>query len=85
MVKEGVKFFNAYTNAANCAPIRAALVTGLYFPNQPIYHVGDSGPGPMIPAENAHELPVNRNPEVPRKRITCGMSDRILFADLSND
>ena len=58
--REGMKFLQAYTNAANCAPTRAALVSGQYFPNQPIYHVGNSGPGPMIPAENAHHLPLEK-------------------------
>lgn len=58
--REGIKFLHAYSNAANCAPTRAALVTGQYFPNQPIYHVGNSGSGAMIPAENAHELPVEK-------------------------
>lgn len=57
---QGMKFLQAYTNAANCAPTRAALVSGQYYPNQPIYHVGDSGPGDMIPAENAHELPTEK-------------------------
>lgn len=58
--RQGMKFLQAYTNAANCAPTRAALVSGQYFPNQPIYHVGDSGPGPMIPADNAHQLPTEK-------------------------
>lgn len=58
--REGIKFLNAYTNAANCAPTRAALISGQYYPNQPIYHVGDSGPGAMIPAKNAHELPTEK-------------------------
>lgn len=58
--RQGMKFIQAYTNAANCAPTRAALVSGQYFPNQPIYHVGDSGPGDMIPAENAHYLPTEK-------------------------
>ncbi len=60
LAKQGMKFLNAYTNAANCAPTRAALVSGQYYPRQPIYHVGQSGPGDMIPAENAHELPTEK-------------------------
>lgn len=60
LAAEGMKFLNAYTNAANCSPTRAALVSGQYYPHQPIYHVGDSGPGAMIPAENAHALPTEK-------------------------
>ncbi|MDX1637182.1 MAG: sulfatase [Balneolaceae bacterium] len=58
--RQGMKFLQAYTNAANCSPTRAALVSGQYYPHQPIYHVGDSGPGAMIPAENAHYLPLDK-------------------------
>lgn len=57
LATEGLRFTEAYTNAANCSPTRAALISGQYFPNQPIYHVGTSGEGPMIPAENADSLP----------------------------
>jgi arylsulfatase A-like enzyme len=60
LAEQGQKFLHAYSSAANCAPTRAALVTGQYYPNQPIYHVGDSGPGAMIPAENAHKLPTEK-------------------------
>jgi arylsulfatase A-like enzyme len=63
--KEGLKFMQAYTNAANCAPTRAALLSGQYFPNQPIYHVGRPGggrrvPGEMVSAQNADELPLEK-------------------------
>ena len=57
LAAEGMRFTEAYTSAANCSPTRAALISGQYFPNQPIYHVGSSGDGPMIPAENADSLP----------------------------
>jgi arylsulfatase A-like enzyme len=60
LAQEGIKFLHAYSSGANCAPTRAALVTGQYFPNQPIYHVGNPGSGAMIPAENAHELPADK-------------------------
>ncbi|MFH5886441.1 sulfatase, partial [Halalkalibaculum sp. DA3122] len=65
LAKEGMKFLQAYTNAANCAPTRAALLSGQYFPNQPIYHVGRPGagrrePGEMVSAENADELPLEK-------------------------
>lgn len=65
LAEEGMKFLQAYTNAANCAPTRAAMLSGQYYPNQPIYHVGRPGagrvePGEMISAENADELPVDK-------------------------
>jgi len=60
LAEGGMRFLHAYTNGANCAPTRAALISGQYYPNQPIYHVGNSGTGAMIPAENAHELPLEK-------------------------
>lgn len=63
--EQGMKFLQAYTNAANCAPTRAAMLSGQYYPNQPIYHVGRPGggrtePGEMMSAENADELPLDK-------------------------
>ncbi len=60
LAQQGMKFTQAYTNAANSAPTRAALISGQYYPNQPIYHVGSSGPGEMIPATNADNLPTEK-------------------------
>lgn len=60
LAQQGIRFTQAYTNAANCAPTRAALISGQYYPRQPIYHVGQSGPGKMIPAPNATELPLEK-------------------------
>jgi len=65
LAREGMKFMQAYTNAANCAPTRAAMLSGQYYPNQPIYHVGRPGAGrvesgEMISAENADELPLEK-------------------------
>jgi arylsulfatase A-like enzyme len=57
LAAEGVKFTQAYANAANCAPTRAALLSGQYYPNQPIYHVGSPSRGKLIPAPNARHLP----------------------------
>lgn len=57
LASQGMMFTQAYTNGANCAPSRAALLSGQYYPRQPIYHVGSSGKGKMIPAENALHLP----------------------------
>ncbi|MDX1639488.1 MAG: sulfatase-like hydrolase/transferase, partial [Balneolaceae bacterium] len=37
LAKQGMKFVNAYTNGTNCTPTRAALISGQYYPRQPIY------------------------------------------------
>lgn len=60
LAREGMKFLQAYTNAANCSPTRAALISGQYYPHQPIYHVGNPSQGKMIPAPNAHALPTDK-------------------------
>ncbi len=57
LTSQGMKFTQAYTNAANCSPTRAALISGQYYPRQPIYHAGNPFQGKMIPAPNAHVLP----------------------------
>jgi arylsulfatase A-like enzyme len=60
LAKQGMKFNQAYSNAANCSPTRAALISGQYYPHQPIYHVGAPSQGKMIPAPNAHALPLDK-------------------------
>jgi arylsulfatase A-like enzyme len=60
LAKQGIKFNQAYSNAANCSPTRAALISGQYYPHQPIYHVGNPSQGKMIPAPNVHSLPVEK-------------------------
>ena len=60
LAAQGMMFTQAYTNAANCSPTRAALMSGQYYPHQPVYHVGSPSQGKMIPAENAHHLPVEK-------------------------
>ena len=57
IAKEGMRFTNAYANAANCAPSRACLITGLYAPRHGIYTVGKATRGKsknrkLIPVEN---------------------------------
>ena len=54
---EGMAFRHAYTNAANCSPSRASLISGQYYPHQPIYHAGPARTFAMIGADNANELP----------------------------
>lgn len=60
LAEQGMKFYQAYTNAANCSPTRAALMSGQYYPNQPIYTVGTPKQGKLIPAPNAHVLPLEK-------------------------
>ena len=60
LAAHGMRFVQAYANAANCAPTRAALMSGQYYPRQPIYHVGSPSQGTLIPAENADHLPPSK-------------------------
>lgn len=60
LAAQGLRFLQAYANGANCAPTRAALMSGQYYPHQPIYHVGAPSQGELIPAENATHLPTSK-------------------------
>ena len=60
LARQGLSFTQAYANAANCAPTRAALMSGQYYPNQPIYHVREPRQGKLIPAPNADALPLEK-------------------------
>lgn len=60
LASQGMRFTAGYANAANCAPTRAALISGQYYPRQPIYHVGSPSQGKLIPAENGRFLPVEK-------------------------
>lgn len=62
---QGLKFTAAYTNSANCAPSRAALLSGQYYPNNPVYTVGSGARGKkkerdLIPPENETTLPLEK-------------------------
>ncbi len=61
LAASGMSFTNAYANAANCAPTRACLLTGLYTPRHGIYTVNSSARGKsafrkLIPIENTSIL-----------------------------
>jgi arylsulfatase A-like enzyme len=61
LADEGVVFTNAYSNAPNCAPTRACLMSGQYTPRHGIYTVGTSERGKselrkLIPTPNKTEL-----------------------------
>ena len=58
---EGIVFTNAYSNAPNCAPTRACLMSGQYTPRHGIYTVGTSERGQsklrkLIPRPNETNL-----------------------------
>ena len=64
LATEGVVFTSAYTNAPNCAPTRACLMSGQYGPRHGIYTVGTSERGPanmrkLIPVKNTRSLPTS--------------------------
>lgn len=64
---QGMMFTNAYTNAANCAPSRAALMSGQAYPLQPIYTVNSGARGD---AENRGLIPVENETTLPLEKIT---------------
>lgn len=61
IASEGIFFTDAYTNAPNCAPTRACILTGQYMPRHGVYTVGESKRGDsrnkLIPIENKQFLP----------------------------
>lgn len=62
LAKQGMKFTSAYTNGPNCAPTRAALMSGQYYPRQPVYTVSTGARGKeenrkLIPLENGNGIP----------------------------
>ena len=64
LAQEGMKFTQAYSNAANCTPSRAAIMSGQQYPHQPIYNVGKH-PRPglkkdLVSAYNADALPLQK-------------------------
>ena len=56
LASQGMRFTNAYASSS-CSPTRAALMSGQYYPHQPVYDVGPPAPGPMIAAPNTDDLP----------------------------
>jgi arylsulfatase A-like enzyme len=58
---QSVRFTSAYANAPNCAPSRAALLSGMYAPRTGIYTVGSAARGSaelrrLVPVDNRTEL-----------------------------
>ena len=64
LAEQGMIFTQAYSNAANCTPSRAAIISGQQYPHQPIYNVGTHPrPGsqwPLVSAYNAPALPLEK-------------------------
>ncbi len=61
LAKEGMIFYNAYAGAANCAPSRACLLSGLNTPRHGVYTVSPSDRGnsktrKLIPIQNTDHL-----------------------------
>lgn len=61
----GMRFTNGYTCAANCAPTRAAILTGQYGPRTGVYTVGginrfDWQSRPLRPVDNVTSLPLEK-------------------------
>lgn len=61
LAKQGMLFTNAYAAAGNCAPSRAALISGKYSPRHGVYAVGSTTRGPveqmkLVPVKNTNDL-----------------------------
>ncbi|MCG1037904.1 sulfatase-like hydrolase/transferase, partial [Polaribacter sargassicola] len=61
LAQEGMVFTNAYAGAANCAPSRACLISGLNTPRHGVYTVSPSDRGhkktrKLIPIKNTKHL-----------------------------
>ena len=61
LASQGVRFTSAYANAPNCAPSRAALMSGMYAPRTGVYTVASAARGQaslrkLVPVENKTTL-----------------------------
>jgi len=67
LAKQGMIFTNAYTNAANCAPTRASLLTGQYSPRHEVFTVASSARGE---SKDRRLIPIENNRAVAQVKIT---------------
>lgn len=73
IANEGINFTNAYSNAPNCAPARACLMSGLYAPRHGIYTVGNSDRGK---AKERRLIPIGNKTILPSQQTTLAESIR---------
>src|SRR6187455_3259975 len=64
LASQGVRFTSGYTGSPNCAPTRAALMSGQYTPRTGVYTVGsidrfDWQSRPLAPPQNVQVLPAS--------------------------
>jgi len=67
LARNGMIFTNAYSNAANCAPTRASLLTGQYTPRHGVFTVGKSDRGE---SEKRRLIPVTNSKEISLEKVT---------------
>jgi arylsulfatase A-like enzyme len=65
LAQEGMIFTNAYSNAANCAPTRASLLSGQYSPRHGVFTVarpdrGEAEDRRLIPTENSRKISLDK-------------------------
>lgn len=65
LASQGMRFTGGYSCGPNCAPTRAALMTGQYMPRTGIYTVGSIDrfnweARPLRPVDNVEELPLDK-------------------------
>ena len=71
LARGGMIFTDAYTNAPNCAPTRACLMSGQYGPRHGVYTVGSSARGR---AKGRRLIPIENNTTLPAEKITLAES-----------
>ncbi len=71
LAREGMKFMSAYSNAPNCAPSRACLMSGQYGPRHGVYTVANSDRGK---AEFRKLIPIKNKTVLADKFVTLAES-----------
>jgi len=71
LAKQSIRFDHGYSSAPNCAPTRAALMSGQYAPRTGIYTVGDPARGKT---EQRKLIPINNNTVLSNSVVTMAQS-----------